>query len=62
MKQSGNKKVNNNKNIIVLAIKISKVIIIIVSVKSVVEKLLSMSIKLVLVKDKQDINMTKVWI
>lgn len=60
--QHGSEEVNDNKDIRILAICGKKIVIILASTKSTVGKLLTMSIKVALMKDGQDMNIKKIWI
>lgn len=57
---NGSEKVDNNKNIRILAIKNKKVAITTLNAKLTIEKLLIVSTKVVLIKDGQDIYMRKI--
>lgn len=61
-KQHNSKKVNNNKDIRILVFKNSKVIINTVSAKPTFKKLLTILTKMILVENRQNISIKKVWI
>lgn len=60
--KSGNKQIDNNQDIRILAVRNKKVAITILAKKLIIEKLLIVSTKMVLIKNKQDISIRKIWI